>query len=282
MRPRSTLELVDAAIALMRRHYAHLLPLSAVVFAPGLVVTILAGIARATGGSIVLPLLVVLLNIAGGLWFLIAEAALLVVASSLYLGGAISPAAALRQVLRQGFDIIVTTIAKWAAVGAGALIAGVVVALAAAAIGASGGNWPVFTAVVLLGLVVAAAWAAFFYARYFAVPATVVLEGLDFSDALDRAKTLSTGSARQILLTLGLAHLIYLALVVAVLATGAMFGGEVVGQALSQLFMIVAYPVVGLVTTLLYYDLRIRKEGYDIELMARALGGGSPAGTAGA
>ena len=32
--------------------------------------------------------------------------------------------------------------------------------------------------------------------------------------------------------------------------------------------------------TLLYYDLRIRKEGYDIELMAQQIGGGG-GGTAG-
>jgi len=31
-------------------------------------------------------------------------------------------------------------------------------------------------------------------------------------------------------------------------------------------------PVVACVLALLYYDLRIRKEGYDLELMARELG----------
>ena len=37
------------------------------------------------------------------------------------------------------------------------------------------------------------------------------------------------------------------------------------------------YPLVTVVITLLYYDLRIRKEGFDLENMAKELGFASPA-----
>ena len=33
------------------------------------------------------------------------------------------------------------------------------------------------------------------------------------------------------------------------------------------------YPLLAVVSTLLYYDLRIRKEGFDLEIMSRELGG---------
>jgi hypothetical protein len=35
---------------------------------------------------------------------------------------------------------------------------------------------------------------------------------------------------------------------------------------------IVAAPMVALSITLLYYDLRIRKEGFDLEMLSRAVG----------
>jgi len=42
------------------------------------------------------------------------------------------------------------------------------------------------------------------------------------------------------------------------------------------IFSIVAYPVVAITAAMLYYDLRIKNEGLDIELMAGALDGAPP------
>ena len=46
---------------------------------------------------------------------------------------------------------------------------------------------------------------------------------------------------------------------------------------LTQIVQILLYPVLAVTVTLLYYDLRIRKEGFDIEMMASELGGRAPA-----
>ncbi|HEY5087517.1 MAG TPA: hypothetical protein VII66_09190, partial [Gemmatimonadaceae bacterium] len=47
--------------------------------------------------------------------------------------------------------------------------------------------------------------------------------------------------------------------------------------AVGQLVLITAIsPFSTVVATLLYYDIRIRREGYDIELMAQALNATSP------
>ena len=41
---------------------------------------------------------------------------------------------------------------------------------------------------------------------------------------------------------------------------------------LSAILIIPIYPLLAVVSTLLYYDLRIRKEGFDLEVMSRELG----------
>ena len=43
------------------------------------------------------------------------------------------------------------------------------------------------------------------------------------------------------------------------------------------MFTILVYPVVAITEALLYFDTRIKNEGFDIELMAGALDGGGVA-----
>ena len=45
---------------------------------------------------------------------------------------------------------------------------------------------------------------------------------------------------------------------------------QIVQHVLSTLISIVVYPLVGITDALLYYDARIRREGFDIEMMAGA------------
>ena len=64
---------------------------------------------------------------------------------------------------------------------------------------------------------------------------------------------------------------------IALSSIGIVAKNEVLGLFVQTLFTIVAYPIVGLLTMLLYYDARIRKEGFDVEHLSRALGDGTPA-----
>jgi len=41
---------------------------------------------------------------------------------------------------------------------------------------------------------------------------------------------------------------------------------------MQQLPPVLFYPIVSVVTTLIYYDLRVRKEAFDLEMMASELG----------
>ncbi len=50
-----------------------------------------------------------------------------------------------------------------------------------------------------------------------------------------------------------------------------MTGSIVISTILTVVASIVAYPMFAIVEMLLYYDSRVRNEGYDIEMMAEAI-----------
>jgi len=71
---------------------------------------------------------------------------------------------------------------------------------------------------------------------------------------------------------------------IAITYIGAIVVGGVVGKMLGQVDAVLAvlgaaaslliYPVISCVFTLFYYDLRVRKEGFDIEMLSQQVGGG--------
>jgi hypothetical protein len=117
-------------------------------------------------------------------------------------------------------------------------------------------------------------------ARYFAVTPAIVLEDSRTAEAFSRSTELSNGRKGHILITLMLIWVIYLALYVGTFVTAAIIKNQLVTVILIAAFQIVAYPIVALTGMLLYYDCRIRSEGFDIERMAASMG--SAQGAAGA
>jgi hypothetical protein len=108
-------------------------------------------------------------------------------------------------------------------------------------------------------------------------PAALVVEGLGGSKAIGRSWRLSQGFFWRTLGTLVLAGII-----AGVVAAIVSIPGELAMQALgpdawpisaivSALATVLTTPFGMLVIVLLYFDLRIRKEGFDIEVMAREL-----------
>ncbi|HEX5436962.1 MAG TPA: hypothetical protein VFW98_07380 [Gemmatimonadaceae bacterium] len=277
-RPRSSSEILDASVQLLRVHYAPLLVLSAIAWVPRLVVSVTgkAYVRPALGvGASVTTLVLVLVAMA---WFVIAQAAMLVAVSDIYVGGGANPARALRAALTRPGAIILSVLAKVILIAVGLLIAGIGMGVVAALVAGVGSAMPRGIALVLVGVGIGAAifagvwWSLRMFAFYFAVPATVVLEQLGAGAALTRANQLARGSALRIVLTLVLLYIIYLAVLALLGAVVYLaFHGFVLTQTLVTVFALFVYPIIPVVTALLYYDLRIRKEGYDIELMAGAL-----------
>ena len=96
--------------------------------------------------------------------------------------------------------------------------------------------------------------------------------------------SLTSGRKRHVLNTLLLVWIIYVLLSGCLLFATAAMKSQVLTLVVGSVYQIVAYPVFGLTTMLLYYDCRIRAEGFDIEQMAASLGAGpgSEPGIAGA
>jgi len=235
-RPRSVTEIIDASFHFYRARFGDLMVVSALLLVPPVLLSNLAP--RRLG----LPMLAV-----GGLMYLAGQGAIaILVAASVEQNQLLSAGVALRRIGR-----------RWGNV--------VLVAIVSALLTTLG-----FLALVIPGFI-ALAWTAT------AVPSAAI-EELSIWDALERSRALARGRVGHVLGTLSLVWLI-----LAVLFFGLMFVITTVimmGSTLSVLFVfallmrllqVPVFPLVGVVSTLLYYDLRVRSEGADVAAMIEAL-----------
>ena len=114
-------------------------------------------------------------------------------------------------------------------------------------------------------------------AVWFAVATPVAaIEGRRNSDALGRSRDLARGHFWHVLLTVLLAMIIFFALAIgASFALGlvvAMLGlPERLVELVTGVVMVPLFPLLGVSTSLLYFDLRIRREGADMFALAEML-----------
>lgn len=264
IRPRRATELVDASFQLLRRFYPQLVTVSAVAMAPGVFMRILfrkelsdPTAMMTNRGPAIGAVLVSALCIA------IADAVLIVATSDGYLEGTVDLSRALSVSANRLVSVIVAVILRYMSIGVVGGVMSIFFVLATLS----------HLSALLVLLLPFAIWLAVWIGlRTFAVAPAVVLEGLGPIVALDRTWQLSKSCTAHIFFSLGLAWLLYF--VVAAVATGvgaALLSNSLTGI-LSALLIIPIYPLLAVVSTLLYYDLRIRKEGFDLEVMSRELG----------
>jgi uncharacterized membrane protein len=148
--------------------------------------------------------------------------------------------------------------------------------------------WRVITCSVLTGLLVMVGFLLFIIPGIvlvcgviLAFPVLVLEPGTTASGALSRSWALTRGSRWRIfgmLVTLFL--LLYIpivaltalaALVLPDAAPGAAMTGGIVGLVLAGVLQLFLYPLFYCVLTVSYYDLRVRKEGFDLEVLAQSL-----------
>ncbi|HJU90962.1 MAG TPA: hypothetical protein VJ672_16375 [Gemmatimonadaceae bacterium] len=270
-RPRGVPELIDAAFQLTRRHYVPLLVLAAVTYIPTFAVLVLVSAPAAMAGDaslgtvglvwvLALPLLLI--------WYAVGVAAMAIAASEAYQGRGVDPGSALRQALSRWVTIVLACVAKWLIIG----IAGAVFAIV---IGVGGALLGPLAAVLAIPAV---ALPIMMWTRFFAVPTVTVLENLGASDSLRRSSQLSDGFRWKVLGTYVIAYAIVFAITMAAMVVAMLaVKNMVLAQLASNLLSLLGFPLVGAVGVVLYYDMRIRKEGFDLELMQREL----PAASAG-
>lgn len=241
LRARSVSELVDAAIQLYRRDALQYMLLVALAYAPWVVLqlVVLGGLDPAeavVGGTF--SAAAILMGIGTFVTFSVMSAVLVRLSAGQYLGERRELGDVVREVLPRVPTVMATALGRYVLgiVGLLALIVGVLYVLA----------------------------------RWFAVTPAVVLEREGFRGAFARSSALSDGHKRHILNTLLLGWLLYFVGSIAV-ALVAEMGGRMLSIAASSIYTVVAYPIIGILEMLLYYDMRVRKEGYDLQVMADAL-----------
>ena len=288
LKPRLATEIVDAAFQLYTKHFTTLVSISAIVFAPLLVVSLLL-----TGGDQTLvltrPTTFIALGVAGWIFNSIVEAGIALAVSDSYLKGNTDVGSVMRRVFARVSAVLVSVLAKAFIIGLGLFLGAIVIVVVTAV---TGGFTGVFnsgseqTAIIFgviavtLSMLVGGTIALYYYACYFAVPATVVIENLGAIGGLKRSRALSKGVKRKVLAALGTSVSVLLVIqFVTSLLMQSLPGPPAIGFVLEQAVTIVLAPIIGVIATLLYYDARIINEGFDIEVMAADLGAATPAAT---
>ncbi|HEU4563138.1 MAG TPA: hypothetical protein VFS05_00760 [Gemmatimonadaceae bacterium] len=236
-------QLWDRAFALARAHYAPLVTISAL----SLLLTAPVSIAGAVYGTDgMLPGMAGLLSVLYE-WIIgaVAYGAMIVVVAEAYHGGAPSVADAARASVRRTVPLVLTLLAMML--------------------------------VMVLGVLLLIVPGVLAFVRLFAVQAAVVLEGAGVREAFRRSIALSRGYGWRILGTAGVATVVYLAMTATlVLALQPLVKSQALATVLSSVALTLVTPVIVSLATVLYLDIRARREGYDIELAVRALASAPP------
>lgn len=250
-RPRSATEIVDASVQLFRRHARTFLAIGAIVQVPMLLLrtTVVSVFGVAPDGTPDNMIVGASLTLLEGLLLLLATAALTVAADHAYMGAHPGVRASFAAAGPKFGAFFVATFLS-------TLLAG-------------------------LGILLLIVGAFYFFAKYTLAPTVALLEARDGTNAMSRASKLSEGRRLHVLASVGAAWLIYLAIFFGAGALSAVIPTASALMILSAVVTVFALPLVAAVLVITYYDLRIRAEGYDIDLLERqAIPGESRAGAA--
>jgi hypothetical protein len=264
-------EILDGALTIYRRHFITFVALGVIALGLPVVLTIYAQLS----GPQQHPLLIFLAALMQYLAGLLLTAGVIRVISDFYLGREASLAQALALGAQKVWPLFVVGLGKAIVIGlifAVGLLAMVPITIAkAGALGA-------LIAIALLG---GACWlAAFVACGYGVTTQVVVLEPLGSSfDAFGRSWDLTRGRKLKVL---GLALVAFILVAVPSIGIGALAGVLRLSSSswasvllvLAAILPVILTPVLPCVFTLMYYDLRVRREAFDLELLSQQLDAG--------
>jgi len=266
-------EILDGALTIFRRHFGLFAMIGIVALWLPVALTIYIQLAGGTEQHFVLWVLVQVIAYLGGLFL---TAAAIRVISDSYLGRPPELGEALSLGVSKIWPLFVVGFGKGIIVGFLAAGIGVVAAIAIPA-AASGGSGVGVVALALAFL--GGCWFIIFVLCGYAVTTpVVVLENLGGAfDAFGRSWELTRSFKRKIFGTAVVAFLIVYVPISAVAMLGAFLRMEtpLIGQAVeifSAAMPIVVMPLLSCVFTLMYYDLRVRREAFDLQILGQQLG----------
>jgi hypothetical protein len=242
LRPLSTGEILDGAFTLLRRHFGLLFGIA--VACQGVPTAVELYIELASGGRVD-PMGGLIIRILNAVGTLLVTGATVRAVSDAYLGGV----PRLGDALRYGVE-------KLGRVFGATFLSGIVTLLATLAL-------------VVPGIIV--------FCGYSVAGQVAALEPLNSStDALRRSWDLTKGFSKAFVLwivSFALLFVVVLGAGALGAAAGALAGGlDATVTVLIALVSLLIYPLITCVFTLLYYDLRVRKEGFDLEVLSSQLG----------
>lgn len=277
LRPLSFGEILDQAFSLFRRLFVPLVLVQ--IICTGVIIPLQLFVAAGGRQFSALYLVTLLINMIASA---LASAAVALLISENYLGRTLSAGGALKLAVPKIGPVILLSMALGLVLIVSAIPAGIafvsgMAMLAPLGMGTAGAatleRLPMAGGLVLAGLALLLVPLAVFAGLAVSTPA-LVIEDIGAGSALQRSWALTR---RFRLRTIGL--LLLTAILIGIPFMGVtlivtMFAGEVailLAQALSILVLLMLTPLIYCVLTLLYYDLRVRKEGFDLQVLADSL-----------
>lgn len=232
-------EIVDGAIAIYRSCFPTLASIA--IVCQGIPIIIITFVTLG-GGPLIHPLLWFLALVLSSFGGLFAAAATLWVISEAYLGRETSAGSALGFALGKFVPLFVAGLIKYLLIVVG------------------------FVFLVVPGIIIACGYAV--------VSQIVVLEDVGATRALGRSWELTRGFKKR---AFGLGFIVFFFVSLPSTAFGIVAAAypalTTTVEIIAQLLSLFIYPIVACAFTLFYYDLRVRKEAFDLEVLSRQLTG---------
>jgi Membrane domain of glycerophosphoryl diester phosphodiesterase len=292
LRPRSFSELIDATFEIIRARLRPIATVGGLMILPGAIMSLVMATmvpelmtpsrnpqALQALGAKFWMIFLVLFPISTVVYAL-GSTALVAIASSAYLGGHADVAEGFALARRRMWPVIGTWLLKALLVFAPFMALTMIVGVLAKTMGTAG--TAAGGVLVFLGMLAWLVLAPILLLRWAVSMPVAALESAGPSAALRRSGVLTKGSKGRLF---GL-YIVFFLVFFAMYAVGAMIGGmtgamfdsPTFANVLGNIMSMVLYPLLAVLQTVVYYDLRIRTEGFDLEVMA---GGLSDAATGG-
>jgi hypothetical protein len=206
------------------------------------------------------------------LWFAVVDGAMTYAAAEAYHGRTPTPADALRGALDKGLSLI----------GGNLLRMLIVFGLAGVAIGVMAvigrGTNPLVATVVAFAVM---AFVVHLAARTFAITSAIVIEGQSATEGVQRSFFLSRDATMRIIGIALLCLVIYwfaqmISVMLVQTVVRLVLSNTILSMALGNIAGMVIYPFLNIAIMVLYYDQRVRKEGYDLDVMGSAISTPAP------
>jgi hypothetical protein len=231
-RPRTATEIVDATFRICRAHYGPFITVMLVIGAPALLLGLF-------------PSTVWLGDLTQNILFTVADGAVIAIVSEVYLGRRAGAGVGLRAVRGRVGALVVASILR--------------------------------NLLVVLGLILLIVPGLFMIASTFAIPMLIVVEGRTIGASFTQSQKLVEANLWHVARTLALLGAIVVGLFLGLAAVlgitvELLWGAERFVDTILNVAMTLLYPLFSVGATLLYYDLRIRTEGFDLEIMLANMG----------